>query len=126
MSRIEAVRLKLEWAKHHIRDLDSEITAFIENAYTIGVKPKPEIFHVLLYVEDAKPIPSSVSLRIGDAIHNLRSTLDHLVWQLVEVAGNTPTGGNEFPIFKTCVKGGKQDTATKIAGKIKGVSIHCE
>lgn len=37
-------------------------------------------------------------MTIGDAFHNLRASLDHLIWQLVESNGNTPTQKNAFPI----------------------------
>ncbi len=36
---------------------------------------------------------------IGDVVHNMRSALDHLAWQLVIKNGRAPSGGNLFPIF---------------------------
>lgn len=35
---------------------------------------------------------------LGDALHNVRSALDHLVWQLVLLNGQQPTRANQFPI----------------------------
>lgn len=35
---------------------------------------------------------------IGDAVHNARAALDHLVWQLVLAAGNTPNRRTGFPV----------------------------
>jgi hypothetical protein len=37
---------------------------------------------------------------MGDCLHNLRSSLDHLAWQLVLADGGTPTTRTDFPIFK--------------------------
>src|SRR5919199_1097563 len=35
-------------------------------------------------------VPPVLSAIIGDAIHNLRVSLDHLAWQLVIATGGTP------------------------------------
>src|ERR1700686_281492 len=88
--RIHGVRLKIERAKKHIRDLGVRIRMFCESdAYTIGVKPHPiaEIQQTTLYFASVDPIPDDISLIIGDAVHNLRSSLDHLAWQLVLANG---------------------------------------
>ena len=47
-------------------------------------------------------IPPGFPLIAGEAAHQLRSALDHLVWQLVIAnTGATPTGTKSgFPIFK--------------------------
>jgi len=36
---------------------------------------------------------------LGDAIHNLRTALDHLAWQAVIAASGKPNGGTSFPIL---------------------------
>src|SRR5947199_5076580 len=107
MARIKKIRSKLERAKHHILDLDSQFSTFLKDAYTIGTKSKPEISHVQLYIADAKPIPDTFPLLIGDAVHNIRSALDHLVWQLVEATGDIPTNKNSFPIHEEFEKSPK-------------------
>lgn len=38
---------------------------------------------------------------LGDAIHNIRSALDQLVWQLVLLNGKMPSRANQFPICDT-------------------------
>jgi hypothetical protein len=43
-----------------------------------------------LYVSDVKSVPDDISPIIGDAIHNLRTALDYLMWQLVESGGGVP------------------------------------
>lgn len=48
-------------------------------------------------------VPPSLSAIIGDAIHNLRVSLDHLAWQLVKATGGTPKIGKDgtaFPIHE--------------------------
>jgi hypothetical protein len=46
------------------------------------------------------PLDSRLNTVIGEFLHNLRSSLDHLVWQLVEQNGGKPTGDTSFPILK--------------------------
>ena len=43
-------------------------------------------------------VPISWSVQTGEILYNLRSALDHLVWQLVCANGQTPTTDNQFPI----------------------------
>ena len=38
------------------------------------------------------------SLILGDLLHNLRSALDHLAWQLVVDGGGTPSQDTNFPV----------------------------
>src|SRR5580704_10825981 len=102
--RIRSVRLKIERAKEHIRNLDAVIQVFIQDKpYRLGAKPHPiaAIEHTTLYIAEVKPIPDRISLIIGDAIHNLRCALDHLMWQLVEAGGGTPDKSTYFPICDT-------------------------
>jgi hypothetical protein len=102
MSRIDGIRLKIERAKQHIRELDAAIRSFGDSEpYTLALKHKPEIHHVALYVSSMQPIPQSIAPIIGDAIHNFRSAFDHLAWQLVEVGGGIPNKDTFFPICQT-------------------------
>jgi len=43
-------------------------------------------------------VPISWSVRTGEVLYNLRSALDHLVWQLVLANGQRPNRNNQFPI----------------------------
>jgi hypothetical protein len=43
--------------------------------------------------------PIGPSIVSGDLIHNLRSSLDHLAWQLVKVSESEPGGWTYFPIY---------------------------
>lgn len=104
MSRIDGIRLKIQRAKNHIDDLEEAIRAFIKSKpYTIGTKPHPvaEIEHTTLFVSTIEQVPFALSLIVGDAVHNLRSSLDHLAWQLVEAGGGIPNTDTYFPICET-------------------------
>jgi hypothetical protein len=103
VDRVRGVRLKIERAKKHIQDLDLAIRAFCnsEDTYTLAPKDYPEIAHVGLQIDYVRPIPGDIGLGIGDAVHNLRSSLDHLAWQLVEAGGGTPNKDTYFPICQS-------------------------
>lgn len=45
--------------------------------------------------------PVDLGIIVGDIAHNLRSSLDHLVWQLVLQNRRLPSGRNQFPILTT-------------------------
>jgi hypothetical protein len=116
--RIQSVRLKIERAKEHITYLEGAIGEFRDShPYTLVPKEKPEIGHTALCVEEVHPVPGRISLIIGDVVHNLRSSLDHLAWQLVEAGGGMPGRGTYFPISE-CVK---KYTTTVTNGAIEGM-----
>jgi hypothetical protein len=117
MSRIDRIRLKVERAKEHIADLDDAIRRFGESEpYEISTKEKTAIEQTAFYVAKINPVPDHISLILGDAVHNLRSALDHLAWQLVEAGGGVPDRDTMFPIYQTP----KRYAAVLKGGKIKG------
>ena len=44
------------------------------------------------------PIPVAVPIVLGDAVHNLRSAVDHIAWLAVAASGNTPGPSTSFPV----------------------------
>jgi hypothetical protein len=43
--------------------------------------------------------PMRLGVVVGDIVHNLRSSLDHLAWQLALIRTSSPKQSTEFPIF---------------------------
>lgn len=63
--------------------------------------------HLVSRFRKVDPIDPSLPLMIGDCVHNLRSGLDHLVYQLA-VLNHTPVSAAEKTAFPICLtKGGK-------------------
>jgi len=92
--RLALIRIKIERAKEHIDDLKSEVDAFrfsLNQPDVIGSKSNPQTGEFTFYIIDLPEAPATLSTISGDALHNLRSSLDHLAHQLVLVAGNKPT-----------------------------------
>ena len=85
---LSGCRAKLARAKEHHAGLEEVIAKFFyqtSNRVHIGAKLDPSSGYHILRVESAPQfieIQEQVSLIFGDAIHNLRSGLDHLVYQL--------------------------------------------
>jgi hypothetical protein len=115
-ARLIRIRSKIERAKKHIHDLETCIDDLRRNdLYKITTESDPrtgeKVYGICL-----QAAPAEVSLIIGDAVHNLRSSLDHLVWQLVLAAGNSPDEQTMFPIQKSA-----STYKSKSPRKIQGV-----
>ena len=116
-NRSEGIYAKIEWAKKHIGDFDEWRCGFGKlKPYTLGSKPHPiaEIAHTTIYVEQVRD--GDAALFIGDIVHNLRTALDHLAWQLVEAGGGMPNKDTFFPIC---------ERVEQYASAIGKGEIHC-
>jgi hypothetical protein len=108
MDRLTGINAKLDRAFRHIRDLDAEVQAFLSaNPYDVASKPHIQLPETVttFYVCRADEVWSSVQAIAGDALQNMRSSLDHLMWQLAEVSGKVPDEHTSFPIFDPSERG---------------------
>lgn len=94
-------RAKVQRGKEHLDALYDEIAAFFE-----PYADRDLVYHTFdgtWHVVNLRPIPDQIpprwSLICGDAFHNLRSALDHLVWNLVLAAEGKPGKWSSFPIY---------------------------
>jgi hypothetical protein len=115
--RIRTVRKKIERAKKHIGDLNAAVGAFFSSSpYEIGTKIDAQTARPIHYMTKVDLIPDEIPLILGDAIHNLRSSLDHLAYGLVEANGQIPTKRTYFPICENVSKYNSPDTIAKKSG----------
>ena len=97
MINLEGVNAKIGRASESLQNLESDIRGFCEDHRLQLVREIQQGIHV---VDSGPPeLLIDYSIRAGEIAYNLRSALDHLVWQLVEANGKTPDRRNEFPIF---------------------------
>jgi len=76
-----------EWASKHLAVLQEAVCAYEQSdPYQIRQEFSPSRYTASIYVT-AKPLPLDISFMAGDVLHNLRSTLDHLAWQLAMTTG---------------------------------------
>lgn len=100
--RITLLRVKIERAKHHLRDLERELLP-LRGRYHYGPLPQinPDSGETYIEMADIPMYTFDVLSIAGDVVHSLRSALDHLAYQLaIAGAGVTPTRQVEFPIAK--------------------------
>ena len=98
-----ASKLKIERAKKHILDLNALLTNFLaSDFYSVTVEKESQYGLSLLKIDfDETQFPSDgAALIIGDALHNLKSALDLLYFQVVSHGGVT-TKYTMFPIRNT-------------------------
>lgn len=120
---LDACRAKVQRARFHVAELRQAILKDIESAPYRVVGHSNEATSEVIIVAEANPtftgIPIHVPLIAGEAAHQLRSALDHLVWQLVAVNTGLPPSGNKsgFPIFRA-----EAGYVKRAAAMIAGVS----
>jgi hypothetical protein len=102
--RTRLIGLKVKRAKHHIADLEGRINTFFTgepDPYPIVKRHDSGTGDLVYKLGECSPIPEDFALIIGDILQNLRTALDHLVWQLILSNGGTPNNRSGFPIAKT-------------------------
>jgi hypothetical protein len=98
---LSGVRVKIDRAKTHLNDFDAQAELIIEGCRrSIFQHPGVRNEHIFRFGK-VPAVPSVMSAMIGDAIHNLRVSLDHLAWQLVTATGSNPGKNTSFPIHTT-------------------------
>jgi hypothetical protein len=110
--RLELIGVKIGRANEHFRTLEIEVRQYLDSKpYSIGVKRHPESRRLIYFVENVNPTPIKLSAILGDVIHNLRSSLDHLAYQRVRVGtGTQPSSRVYFPIADDNAKYPEQRT----------------
>jgi hypothetical protein len=123
MHPLDKVRLKLDRAKEHLAALDSEVADFLKlEPYRVEPKIDAEnIYGKFGRFRIVHEPPIRFGLIFGDYIHNVRSALDHLVWQLQLKTTSTPKPRSQFPIFKQPNAGRLKDQTPDVSDEARGV-----
>src|SRR5215211_1952958 len=80
---MRSYELKVARAKEHLEALDAEIRVFMNDEfYVVAREDDADGCGYVQRVQSVKPTPWSVSALVGDAVQNLRSALDHIVWEI--------------------------------------------
>src|SRR4051812_20959756 len=85
---------KLEWACKNLDALEVEIDVLPKaDSYRLKVEYNQISCYHIARIDEVKPLPlQEWSLRVGDIVHNLRSSLDSLAYALVKKnLGREPT-----------------------------------
>lgn len=100
---LAGVRAKLARAQQHLDTLDEQIGAFMERGpYLVSYERKPDGSEHIWRIHVEEQPPLALGPIIGDFLNNMRSALDHLIWQLAILAGKErPSRQTAFPICDT-------------------------
>ena len=99
MASLDSVKQKIYRAKEHWDELYDEIVRYYgSDPGTLVLAEESRPGNELYIFKEKKPVPAKIALILGDALQCLRSSLDYLVWELVEAAGNTPHRQLQFPV----------------------------
>jgi len=117
---LSGVWRKLQRAKEHISRTEAEVRSYFDSKpYLLVSEPQSEPGRMVARVKgDPKPLPANLPLMIGGAVHNLRSSLDHLAWQAV----GSPTADTAFPFFRDDRRPAPKDLRNLVGTKLKGAS----
>jgi hypothetical protein len=95
-SQFESARLKVQRAYLHIQELERVFATFLQSNFCkISVEQEPETGQQLLKVASIASLPAETPLIIGDAFHNLRTALDHVMAEILK-----GSDGVYFPVGK--------------------------
>jgi hypothetical protein len=85
VTRSSSARSKILRASQHIDCAEKLIEDWLRtDAYTIGSEVDPETGYTIRRAKIKESPPERISIVGGDAVHNLRSALDHVVYALAE------------------------------------------
>ena len=111
--------LKLNRAKFHIQNLNAVLEEFSRSSpYGVSADEDRKPGYKVLYVSRLDEIPKSVSVLLGDILHNLRAALDHLAQQFyfVGTGGSVQAAHVSYPIFEDAAS-----YKSGVGGKVKGL-----
>lgn len=125
VEQLEAIFDRLARAEEHLEAIKGELLAYYNSdPCTMSGKYKPDPHGGPGTGEwwkvKVEPMGVRLNTLIGEFLHDLRSALDHLAWQLVLHSGGKPTDKTTFPILKDVPPTNKkgQQTLPNVAGGV--------
>src|SRR5882672_11176105 len=102
-SQFVTARLKIQRANRHIKEIITGIEEESSSAdsYRLSVEPDPETGGEVLCFEVVKLLSPAFSLITGDAVHCLRSALDHMMSEIFALRTKKDPSRIHFPMHET-------------------------
>lgn len=118
-SRLSLVRAKIERAKKNLADMERELTEF--HRELAASRTDGNVIHVLPERFMKIEVTFDALCAAGDIVNNLRSALDHLIFQLIDVhSPNSPAKVFERCAFPICQNVTSYEAAKRT--KLQGIS----
>ena len=93
-----SAKLKVERAYQHILEVERWVADLIDlNPHSIGIHTDPETGNVQIIGRPCRFPERALPILVGDAVHNLRAALDHVVAEILRPFGIDPET-SAFPI----------------------------
>ena len=123
---LRSARVKLQRAKDHITDLRMMKDGWIaRKPYFLAIDNHPQPSKTLVKIHVREEIPEQFAAVLGDIIHNLRSTLDHLAWSLVLRNGGSGLTARQREILQLIAEGrSTKEIAADLGVSVKTVETH--
>ncbi len=123
---LTAVDAKIKRAERYIAECAKLTQSWINSGpYRVEVEDDPEDSGRLRWIlreQRPDPVPrADFGLVLGDAVHNLRSSLDHLACGLIAEVSRSPlTRESSFPVFREPGPKTPQQVKSLVCGKVSG------
>jgi hypothetical protein len=115
---LEGIWAKLDRALLHLHSVDEEVREFAKGkTHTLRGEYEPETSCYVFKIAIHQRPKTTTGVILGDFVHNLRSALDHLVWQLADAKG-TAGSWTKFPLYDDPGKFTGQVTTPGLRGKV--------
>jgi hypothetical protein len=122
-SPVGGVWRKIERADLHVKDFKRLRARFQdEKAKAVVCRGDPEDPRSVVWRLVDTSVPDQLRLVVGDAIHNLRTSLDYLVDALVRANGQSPETYTAFPVWRKPGVPGRAPLVSLVRRKVGGVS----
>jgi hypothetical protein len=93
--------------------------------FTVSYKRNPATRQLIYYVSAVQEPDPELSGIVGDALHNLRSALDHIAYQLVMIGtGQTPSRRVYFPIWDSQAKYESEGRRQIEGSRAEAIALH--
>jgi hypothetical protein len=113
----EGAQAKLKRAKHHLEEFESRLkTDWNKNLYGIGTRDDLGTRETVVTLLKPRALFVEYAVIVGEIVHEMRSALEHVVWQMVP---NPVEGRTGFPVFTL----EKKDPANPNRGYYEGQGL---
>lgn len=100
MPDFKSSHLKIKRANKYIAEINSLVNDFARSDfYAMRIENDGPLRYLCVDVDTSRFPFDDAALAIGDALHNLRTSLDHLWYQIVLACGGKTTQWTRFPVF---------------------------
>ena len=114
-NELAGIDAKIGRAKGHLADLQQRLSVALHpDTHTFRVEFDAKTKRSVYRVYDLPVVDSEWPLLIGEVLYQLRSALDHLAWQLVELDGQTPNELTQFPVRDSLLDKNGERTSRKV------------